>query len=134
VDGDPLTFSVVTGPSHGALSGNAPDLTYTSDPGFSDTDSFTFKANDELADSNIGTVSITVTPAATVVDAVAASEVFVAGTVSGDYTHTHLDNGASEAITERDSGGKRQNRYSHLEHKWIFTVTPGNAVTLYANA
>ena len=29
VDGNPLTYSVVTQPAHGALSGTAPNLTYT---------------------------------------------------------------------------------------------------------
>ena len=61
-DGDPLTYSVVTGPSHGSLSGTPPDLTYTPDPDYNGSDSFTFKANDGRADSNIATVSITIGP------------------------------------------------------------------------
>ncbi len=59
-DGDTLTFSVVDPPSHGSLSGTAPDLTYTPDPGYSGADSFTFNANDGTDDSNTATVSITV--------------------------------------------------------------------------
>ena len=62
VDGDTLTFSVVSGPTHGALSGTAPNLTYTPASDYHGPDSFTFKANDGTADSNIATVSITVTP------------------------------------------------------------------------
>ena len=62
VDGDTLTFSVVTGPTHGALSGTAPNLTYTPAANYNGADSFTFKANDGTVDSNIATVSITVTP------------------------------------------------------------------------
>jgi subtilisin family serine protease len=61
-DGDPLTYSVVDGPANGTLSGSAPNLTYTPDPDFNGSDSFTFKANDGLADSNVATVSISVTP------------------------------------------------------------------------
>jgi hypothetical protein len=60
-DGDALTYSVVTNPSHGTLTGAAPDLTYTPAAGYAGPDSFTFKANDGAADSNIATVSITVT-------------------------------------------------------------------------
>jgi subtilisin family serine protease len=60
VDGDALTYSVGT-PSHGTLSGIAPDLTYTPDAGYNGSDSFTFTANDGAADSNMATVSITVT-------------------------------------------------------------------------
>jgi hypothetical protein len=62
VDGNPLTFSVVTPPAHGSLSGAAPSLTYTPDSGYVGPDSFTFKANDSTVDSNIATVSITITP------------------------------------------------------------------------
>lgn len=133
-EGDGLTFSVVTGPDHGVLEGAVPDLSYTPNPGFSGSDCFTFVANDGQDDSNLATVSITVAPAATIVDAVASSEVFVAGTVTGNYSFTHAEDGDLEVITERESGGKPQNRYSHLEHKWIFSVTPGNVVTLYAKA
>ena len=61
-DNDPLTFSVVTGPMHGALSGAAPNLTYTPTANYNGADSFTFKANDGHVDSNTATVSITVTP------------------------------------------------------------------------
>jgi hypothetical protein len=59
-DGNPLTFQVVTGPAHGTLSGTAPNLMYTSSPGFTGADSFTFKVNDGQVDSPPATVSITV--------------------------------------------------------------------------
>ena len=62
VDGDPLTYTVVAGPTNGTLSGTAPNLTYTPNANFYGSDSFTFKANDGgTVDSNIATVSITVT-------------------------------------------------------------------------
>ena len=49
-----------TGPSHGSLSGTAPDLTYTPEPGFYGSDSFTYVVNDEVVDSAPATVDITV--------------------------------------------------------------------------
>jgi VCBS repeat-containing protein len=61
VDGDSLTYSVVAGPSHGVLSGTAPNLTYTPDANYTGSDSFIFKAYDGTLYSNIATVSITVT-------------------------------------------------------------------------
>jgi hypothetical protein len=61
-DGDTLTYSVVTGPDHGTLAGSAPSLTYTPAANYSGPDSFAFKANDGKADSNVATVTITVTP------------------------------------------------------------------------
>jgi hypothetical protein len=51
---------VVAAPQHGALSGGGADLTYTPEAGYSGADSFTFKANDGWVDSNVATVSITV--------------------------------------------------------------------------
>ena len=62
VDGDSLTFSVLTNPSHGTLSGTAPNLTYTPASDFNGSDSFTFKVNDGKLDSIAATVAITVNP------------------------------------------------------------------------
>ena len=62
VDGDALTYGVVTGPAHGTLSGTAPNLTYTPTANYNGADGFTFQANDGQADSNVATVSITVAP------------------------------------------------------------------------
>ena len=55
-----LAYAVETGPSGGALSGTAPDLTYTPNPGFTGQDSFTFTVNDGKYTSAEATVSITV--------------------------------------------------------------------------
>jgi VCBS repeat-containing protein len=62
VDGDPLTYSIVSGPSNGSVSGTPPSVTYTPNADFNGPDSFTFQANDGSADSNVATVSITVSP------------------------------------------------------------------------
>jgi len=62
-NGSALTYSLVTQPTHGTLSGIAPNLTYTPALDYSGGDSFTFKANDGQLDSNVATVTIAVTPA-----------------------------------------------------------------------
>jgi VCBS repeat-containing protein len=62
-DGDALTYSIVAQPAHGTLSGTAPGLTYTSSAGFAGVDSFTFRASDGIADSNIATVTVNVASA-----------------------------------------------------------------------
>ena len=61
-DADQLTFSVITGPSHGRLSGTAPELTYSPAANFNGSDSFSFKVNDGEADSKVAAVSIKVSP------------------------------------------------------------------------
>ncbi|TWT45733.1 hypothetical protein RAS1_21620 [Phycisphaerae bacterium RAS1] len=57
-----LTYSVVSQPQHGALTGTPPGETYTPATGYSGPDGFTFKASDGAAESNTATVSITVLP------------------------------------------------------------------------
>jgi hypothetical protein len=61
-DGDSLTFTVTNNPSHGTLSGTAPNLTYMPAANYSGPDSFDFKVNDGQVDSSTATVSITVNP------------------------------------------------------------------------
>jgi hypothetical protein len=60
VDGDALSYAVVTTPSHGSLSGTAPNLTYTPSAGYSGPDSFTFVANDGQVNSAAATLNLTV--------------------------------------------------------------------------
>ncbi len=61
-DCEPLTYSIVTPPAHGALSGSGASQTYTPTANYNGPDSFTFRASDGVNDSNIATVSITVDP------------------------------------------------------------------------
>lgn len=60
VDGDALTYRVVSPPANGTLSGTAPAMTYTPRRGFSGSDSFAFAANDGTLSSAPATVSVTV--------------------------------------------------------------------------
>ncbi|RYD22127.1 MAG: tandem-95 repeat protein, partial [Verrucomicrobiaceae bacterium] len=61
-DSDPLTASIVANPVHGtvALAANG-SFTYTPTVGYNGSDSFTYRASDGGRNSNIATVSITVT-------------------------------------------------------------------------
>ncbi|MBW3542692.1 MAG: tandem-95 repeat protein, partial [Planctomycetes bacterium] len=62
-DGDSLSAILVSGPANGALVLNADgSFNYTPDPDFNGIDSFTYKANDGATDSNVATVTLTVTP------------------------------------------------------------------------
>jgi len=58
VDGNTLTYHIVTAPTNGTYVGT----TYTPNENYNGSDSFTFKANDTMVDSETVTVSITVTP------------------------------------------------------------------------
>jgi VCBS repeat-containing protein len=61
VDSTPLTAVKVSDPAHGDLTLNSDgSFTYTPNANFFGTDSFTYKANDGIDDSDVATVTITV--------------------------------------------------------------------------
>ncbi|WP_420589031.1 Ig-like domain-containing protein [Bacterioplanoides sp.] len=60
IDGNDLTFEIVNSPSNGKLGGTVPNLTYAPNADYHGDDHFTFKVNDESADSEIATVNITI--------------------------------------------------------------------------
>ncbi len=64
-DGDLLSAAVDAGPTHGALTLNADgSFDYVPTTGYTGPDTFTYHANDGALDSNIATVSLTITAAA----------------------------------------------------------------------
>ncbi len=92
-DGNALTYSLVTGPLHGAVSINAAGLyQYTPTANYNGPDSFSFKANDGQVDSNVATVSLTVAP---VNDAPIAAAASASGNedavIAGQLSATDID-------------------------------------------
>jgi hypothetical protein len=65
IDGDTLSYFIVGNATNGAavLLGAGPSVTYTANPDYTGSDSFRFVANDGTANSNVATVTITVTAA-----------------------------------------------------------------------
>src|SRR5262249_23185269 len=62
-DMDPLSAVLVSGPSHGTLTLDSwGSFTYTADPTFTGTDTFTYRASDGVLLSDLATVTINVTP------------------------------------------------------------------------
>jgi len=59
---DTITLEVVAQPANGTLTGEVPNLSYVPNPDFFGEDSFTYKANDGVFDSEEALVSITVNP------------------------------------------------------------------------
>jgi hypothetical protein len=93
--GDTLTYSVISGPAHGSLNGTAPNLTYMPVANYYGADSFTFVANDGQVNSNVATVSITVSPVNDAPVANNQSVTTVAGTaVAVTLTASDVDNGS----------------------------------------
>lgn len=60
-DNNPLTYTLLTSPVNGSLSGVAPNLTYTPNAGYTGPDMFSFKATDGQWETEIAYVCIDVT-------------------------------------------------------------------------
>ena len=93
----------------------------------------TLTVTDDIGDTGTDTVTIDVSQPPTI-NQYPISENYVSGTVTGSYTDTLADDGVAESIRERESGGRRSNRYSYLEHVWVVPVQSGNLVALFINA
>ncbi|HET7173766.1 MAG TPA: sigma-70 family RNA polymerase sigma factor [Nocardioidaceae bacterium] len=76
LDGNPLTYEVVSGPADGTLSGTPPKVTYTPPANWVGTDTFTYRAVDGKFRSKLATVTIQVTDTAPVAPGLSISKHF----------------------------------------------------------
>jgi len=90
LDGDRLTYAIVTPPQHGRLQGEPPELVYMPDPDYYGEDRFVFTCSDGQIDSFPATVSIVVNP------------VNDAPVVTSDMATTDEDTPVSIAVLEND--------------------------------
>ncbi len=90
-DADELTYTLVTSPTHGTLSGAGPDWLYQPVAGFTGSDSFTYRSNDGQADSPAATVTIGVTPTP--------AEAIVAGLVYEDHNGNGKPDGNDAGVS-----------------------------------
>ena len=118
-----LTFSVLTQPTNGTLSGTAPNLTYTPNANFFGADSFTFRVSDGSLNSNTATVSITVNqtnqaPTTSDVSVSTTRDVPVEGAVEGEDA-----DGDTLAFT---LGNAPQNGTASVQSNGAFRYTPNS--------
>jgi subtilisin-like proprotein convertase family protein len=97
-DGDALTAAKLTNPAHGTATVNSNgSWTYTSVGGYSGPDSFTYRDNDGVANSNTATVNVTVNP-------VVANHAPVANTDSYTaFLNTTLNVSAANGVLKNDT-------------------------------
>jgi hypothetical protein len=69
INGGPVSFRVVSQPTHGTVSLSGANATYFPEPTFVGGDSFTYASWDGSANSSLGTVSLTVNPGTCVLSA-----------------------------------------------------------------
>lgn len=62
LDGDSLSGSYISNPSHGTAEFLSPTIRYTPDPNYYGSDSFQFRVTDGKAESDTSTVTVTITP------------------------------------------------------------------------
>ena len=114
-DGDGLTFTVVSQPKNGALSGTVPNLTYSPKANYSGSDSFTFKASDGEARSNTATVVVTVIKSK------------LPGGIYFQENFDGLSLGAFESDSEKDGDGTDWT--SQGPDGWVMTKNNGHGLT-----
>ena len=131
-DGGALTFTVISQPSHGTLTGAAPHLTYTPDVNFNGTDTFEFIVADSAVQSNQAVMTLNVLP-----------KVWLPGGPSGGGLVTALaaapatlyaGTGGGGIFRSTDGGAIWAPRSFGLTHSSVNTlaVDPITSTTLYA--
>jgi DNA/RNA endonuclease G (NUC1) len=116
-----FTYTIVSSPANGVLSGSGPAFTYTPAQDFHGSDSFTFRVNDGSNNSNTSTVNITIT------------EVNDAPTATADAASTdedsHVDLSATD-LANNDSAGPANESLQSLTVTGVFATasTHGSVV------
>jgi hypothetical protein len=139
-DANPLTYSIVSAPTHGTLTGTTTSRTYTPTTGFTGTDSFTFVANDGQVNSNIATVTVAVSqpvasttnlilnPSFVLTSAGLPSNWSQGGWGTNTKTFTYPVTGKTDATAAK----VQITAYTSGDEKWVFdkvTVTPAHTYT-----
>jgi len=131
IDGNALTYSIVSNPKYGKVSGKAPNISYSPNANYNGTDSFTYKANDGKLDSNIATVTITVNP---VNDAPVAAPKLISvnedGKVNVPFSGSDID---EDALTYEVVAGPEHGIISGTEYKPSTNYNGTDSFTYKAN-
>lgn len=99
-DGDTLSYSIVSAPVSGQLSGTLPNLSYTPNTNFNGPDSFTFRVNDGQLDSALAAITIDVQAIASPLTIV--SVPVTTASVGSDYSYQVLVEGGDSSSLEYD--------------------------------
>lgn len=129
-----LTYSILSQPANGTVkqaSAGSSAFTYTANSGYTGKDTFTFKANDGTSDSNVATVTVTVTAPIAIPGQIAASNLTVTGYQNTALTGTLPITGASGAGMTITIGAKPAHGSVTINdpNTGAFTYTPASGYT-----
>ncbi len=124
IDGDTLTYSIVSTPTNGVLgiiTGN--QISYTPGDNYVGSDSFTYKVNDGSVDSNVATVTITVTSVndGPIIDSIGNKSVNELENLSFTVTATDPDSTLTYSLTSAPVGA------TIVGNTGVFSFTPTEA-------
>lgn len=121
VENDSLTYTLVSPPTHGTLTGTIPNYVYTPDLNYNGPDTFSFKVNDGQSDSAVVSVVIEVAPIndAPIAQAQTIEPVTPGGNISGALSGSDIeDNALTYSVVETTSKGSltldEQGNYSYI--------------------
>ncbi len=134
IDGTIASYTIVTSPTSGVLSGTAPNFTYTPNNDFNGSDSFTFSVTDDLgatsvaASVSISVVSINDLPIATAqsvsVDEDAALGVTLSGTdVDGTIASYSISSGPTNGVLSGTAPNLTYTSTANFNGSDVFTYT-----------
>jgi VCBS repeat-containing protein len=136
-NGNALTATLLTQAEHGTVAFNTDGtFTYTPNANYNGPDSFTYKANDGSADSNVATVNLTVTPVNDAPEAVKDQYEVVSGTTLVSTVAGPTDVGVLQNDTDADGNQLTAVLDGNVEHGTLvlhadgsFTYTPNEGFT-----
>jgi hypothetical protein len=134
VDGDSLTFTVITGPANGTLTGLAPNLTYIPNSGYFGPDSLVFEVNDGAGGVSQASVSITVVEAPS--EVVLFQDSFETGTNNKDWAGKWVEDSQRDFFrsTQRATDGNRSAEVDGLAINATLSMASSVNVAPYASA
>jgi PKD repeat protein len=121
-DGSIVAYRWDFGDGSSAFTADATHI-YTSSGTFGATLTVTDNLGD---DSTLAVATIDVTQPS-IIDSVTSADVFIAGTILRSHIATHALDSTRQEITERESGGRKNSRYSYAQHSWLVSVPAGNS-------
>lgn len=122
VESDTISYTLVSSPTHGLLSGIAPDLLYTPQPNFVGADSFQFQASDSQGAASVATISITVLPTNTA--PVAETQRLSTTEESAVAVNLVASDADGDELTYRVVSSPTHGTLTGADTDWVYTPSP----------